>query len=118
MMIRHYNTLRLRGLLFQRLSVLLTYGIMIAACFIILVPFLWLASASLKNGPQYFAVPIQWIAQPFHWENYAVIFSQYNFGRYVWNSVWLASYSMVAEVVSSSLIAYGFARFRFPGRSL
>ncbi len=112
------NTLRLRGLLLQRISMLLTYVFLIVAAFIILVPFLWLASASLKNEPQYYAVPIQWLAQPFHWENYQTIFTQYDFGRYVFNSVWLALYSMVAEVLSSSLIAYGFARFRFPGRGV
>ena len=38
------NTLRLRGLLLQRISMLLTYVFLIVAAFIILVPFLWLAS--------------------------------------------------------------------------
>jgi multiple sugar transport system permease protein len=111
------HELRVRGLLYQRVGSGLTYAILIVAGFIILVPFFWLASASLKNGPQYFSVPIQWLAQPIHWENYTTIFTRYNFAHYVLNSTGLATYSVVAEVISSSLIAFGFARFRFPGRS-
>ncbi|GCE50124.1 multiple sugar transport system permease protein/sn-glycerol 3-phosphate transport system permease protein [Thermosporothrix hazakensis] len=107
-----------RGRTLQRLSIILTYIILVVVAFCILLPFIWLLSASLKNQTQYYAVPIQWIPQPFVWSNYVEAFTRYNFGRYVLNSVLLAIYAMVVNTLSSSLVAFGFARFRFPGRTL
>ena len=42
----------------------------------------------------------------------------YGFARYVGNSVFLAVYAMVVNTLVSSLVAFGFARFRFPGRGV
>jgi ABC-type glycerol-3-phosphate transport system permease component len=84
---------------------------------VILMPFVWLISASLKTIGQYFASPIQWIPNPFVWHNYAEVFTIYNFATYVGNSLLLAVYATVVNTVISALIAYGFARFRFPGRT-
>lgn len=38
-------------------------------------------------------------------------------GTYVGNSLFLATYAMVVNTIISSLVAFGFARFRFPGRT-
>ena len=107
-----------RGRRYQRMSMLLTYIILIIGAVIILLPFAWLLSASLKTIGQYYAAPIQWIPNPFVWSNYVQTFSQYGFGREVGNSLFLALYAMVVNTLVSSLVAYGFARFRFPGRSI
>jgi multiple sugar transport system permease protein len=106
-----------RGRLFQRLSMVLTYAILIVAAFIVLLPFAWLISASLKTTGQYYATPIQWIPNPFVWSNYAEAFGVYSFARYILNSIFLALYAMIVNTIVSSLVAFGFARFKFPGRS-
>lgn len=106
-----------RGRSYQRLSMILTYSILILGAVIILLPFAWLVEASLKTIKQYFASPIEWIPQPFVWSNYAEVFTLYNFARYVGNSLFLATYAMIVSTTVSSLVAYGFARFRFPGRT-
>ncbi len=105
-----------RGRAYQRLSLLLTYIILIVGAFAILLPFAWLISASLKTTTQYYASPIQWIPNPFVWSNYVEAFTTYSFARYVANSVFLAVYAMIVNTVVSSLVAFGFARFNFPGR--
>ena len=108
---------RQRGLFLQRLSRLWTYALLIVVAIIILFPFVWLLSSSLKNEFQFFAIPIQWIPNPPMWSNYVQVFTEYGFGQYIFNSVWLALYAMIVPTCVSAMVAYGFARFRFPGRS-
>lgn len=106
-----------RGRLYQRFSMGLTYFFLCVWALVILLPFVWLLSASLKTVGQYFASPIQWIPNPFIWTNYVEVFTIYNFGRYTLNSLFLATYATIVNTIISSLIAFGFARFRFPGRT-
>ncbi len=106
-----------RGRAYINASMFLTYVVLIVGAVIILLPFAWLLSASLKTITQYFAVPVQWIPQPFVWSNYVQAFTQYAFGTAVVNSLILASYATIVNTIVSSLVAFGFARFRFPGRT-
>jgi ABC-type glycerol-3-phosphate transport system permease component len=52
------------------------------------------------------------------WSHYSDVVAEYNLHRYIGNSLWLAGYTVVTNVFVSSLVAYGFARFRFRGREL
>ena len=106
-----------RGRTYQHTSKTLTYFFLSLWALVILLPFAWLISASLKTIGQYFASPIQWIPNPFVASNYAEVFTIYNFATYVGNSLFLAVYATVVNTAISTLIAYGFARFRFPGRT-
>jgi multiple sugar transport system permease protein len=106
-----------RGRILQRISKILLYVFLVIWALVILMPFLWLIGSSLKTIGQYFASPIQWIPNPFVWNNYAEVFTIYNFGTYVGNSLFLAVYATVVNTIVSALIAYGFSRFRFPGRT-
>ena len=51
-------------------------------------------------------------------ENFTTVWSQLNFPRLLFNTAAIAILSTLAAVVSSALVAYGFARFRFPGRNV
>jgi len=84
---------------------------------LLLFPFLWLLSQSLKDTNQYFAIPFQWIPSPFRWSNFSDVIGKYHFLHYIWNSLWLAAYAVVVNIFASSFVAYGFSRFRFPGRN-
>ncbi|MBV1855196.1 carbohydrate ABC transporter permease [Catellatospora tritici] len=86
-------------------------------CLLLLFPFVWLVSQSLKDTNQYFAVPFEWIPSPFRWENFTDVIFKYEFLHYIGNSLWLAGYAVVVNILASSFVAYGFSRFRFPGRN-
>jgi multiple sugar transport system permease protein len=58
-----------------------------------------------------------WQVAP-QWSNYAEVWDQINFPRLLFNTVALAAIGTLGTVVSCLLVAYGFARFRFPGRGL
>lgn len=58
-----------------------------------------------------------WVLAP-AWQNYADVWNLIDFPRLLFNTVALAVIGMIGTVVSCTLVAYGFARFRFPGRSI
>lgn len=110
----------IRGRLIPRLNGrrLTTYIILFAFSLLLILPFAWLISSSLKSEADYFAVPTKWIPEPIVWQNYGDVLTEYNMLLYIGNSLWLAVYSVVVNVFASSLVAYGFARFRFRGRNI
>ena len=58
-----------------------------------------------------------WTFDP-KWENFATVWSQLNFPRLLFNTAAVAVLSTIGAVMSSALVAYGFARFRFPGKNI
>jgi multiple sugar transport system permease protein len=53
-----------------------------------------------------------------HVENYGNVWNEINYPRLLFNTIAIALIGMIGTVVSCTLVAYGFARFRFPGRNL
>jgi multiple sugar transport system permease protein len=58
-----------------------------------------------------------WAVNP-HFENYADVYKLIDFPTPLRNTILLALISTIGTVLSCTLVAYGFARFRFPGRGL
>jgi len=58
-----------------------------------------------------------WSLSP-QWSNYRDVWNEINYPRLLFNTVALALIGMVGTVISCTVVAYGFARFRFPGRNL
>lgn len=50
------------------------------------------------------------------WENYIEVWNSINFPRLLWNTTFYAIMTEIGVLISCTLVAYGFARFRFPGR--
>jgi len=95
----------------------LTYLILTTLAFIFMIPLLWMLSTSLKARWEIFTWPPQWVPETFHWENYREAFTKYPMGRFMLNSAFLVAANVVGELLAAPLVAYGFARLRFPGRS-
>jgi len=94
------------------------YLLLIIVGVALMAPLVWLISSSLKDQGKIFTIPPEWIPNPVKWDNYAKVFDQVPFGRFYWNSVIVTFFSTAGNVVSASLVAFGFARLRFPGRNL
>jgi multiple sugar transport system permease protein len=58
-----------------------------------------------------------WTFDP-QWHNYSDVWDQINYPRLLFNTVAIALIGMIGTIISCTLVAYGFARFRFPGRDL
>lgn len=79
-----------------------------------LYPFAWLLAASLKPRGQVFDNRL--IPKTFSPQNYSLVWHELPLGNWMLNSIFIALASAVLVTVSSSLVAFGFAYFRFPGR--
>jgi multiple sugar transport system permease protein len=62
-------------------------------------------------------LPQQWAFDP-KWSNFSTVWSQLNFPRLLFNTATVALLSTIGAVLSSALVAYGFARFRFPFKNI
>ena len=102
--------------LWKHVKVVISYGICVIGAVIILIPIIWMLSSSLKPASQLFKYPIIWIPKPFMWVNYQKALSAFPFLLYTKNTLIIAIGSIIGDVLSCSLVAYSFARFRYPGR--
>ncbi len=94
----------------------LTYAALVALGALFSLPVVWMLSSSLHELAAVFAQPYRWLPVPLHWENYARAVTILPVPRFLLNTVLITAPVMAATVLSSALVAYGFARFRFPGR--
>ncbi len=90
------------------------YAFLIFLAIVFMLPIFWMASTSLKMPRELMAWPPEWIPSNPQWGNYAEAFSKYPLARYMLNSVILVIANVIGEVISVPIIAYGFARFKFP----
>jgi multiple sugar transport system permease protein len=102
----------------KRFKRFLIYVIVIALAVIILIPFFWMLSTALQEEGNIFAWPPQWIPDPPMWRNFPDAWNAMPFNRYLGNTVYIVALGIIAELASATLVAYGFARFRFPGSDL
>jgi multiple sugar transport system permease protein len=92
-------------------------GLLVAGGILMMVPFLWMISTSLKTRAEVFtSPPVLWPATP-RFENYGEMWDALPFGAFFVNSVKLALLNTVGQLISCSMAAYAFAalRFRFRG---
>lgn len=90
--------------------------VLISISAVMLVPFLWQLSTSLKESGTEFAWPPQWIPRPPVWRNYVDALTLLPFDIYLKNSLIISVSATFGSVMSAALAGYGFARLRFPGR--
>ena len=94
------------------------YFFMTLLALIFMIPLLWMLSTSLKGRAEIFAWPPQWIPSDPQWQNYGDAFAKYPLGRFMFNSAFLVVVNILGELISVPIIAYGFARLRFPGKRI
>lgn len=109
---------RLREKLISHVSVGLIYMTLLLGAILIFFPFAWTISTSLKTEQQTLEYPPTWIPDPVQIENYPDALTARPFGRYYLNTTIITVFSVVGQVLSSAVVAYGFARFHFPGRNV
>lgn len=108
--------LGLRGL--RRFNNVSGYTVLTVLSVVFLIPLYWMFSTAVKTPQQTFAIPPEWIPAPAQWGNFGKVFEEVPFGRFYLNTLFLAGANIVGHLVSVTLVAYGFARLRFPGRNI
>lgn len=93
------------------------HGFLIFASLLSVFPFIWLISTSLKgNAENIFAYPPQIIPHDFTFENYVGVWKRVNFIAYFFNSMIVAGFTVILNLLLSALAAYPLARMQFFGK--
>ncbi len=108
---------------YDRLSVgvrLVTYAILILGAVIMILPFAWMASSACKPSSEINTVPVYFIPQNVSClQNIADLYSRpEDYNRDFINTAIVTVGRTLGQLVTCSLAAYGYARFKFPGRNL
>jgi multiple sugar transport system permease protein len=94
------------------------YVTLIVLSIIFLLPLVWLITTSLKSQGEVFAHPPVWIPDVFRWSNYADAIDRAPLWTWLRNTATVSILAVFGNVLTSSLVAYGFARLEFPGRGI
>lgn len=100
------------------LNKILIYLLIIGVTVLMLLPFAWMLSASLKLNREVFEFPIQWIPAHPRWQNYVDIWTKIPMMQFVFNTAKITTIVTLLQLFTSSFAAYAFAKLRFPYRDL
>lgn len=94
----------------------LIYIALILMAFIMLIPFAWMISASLKLEKDVFSFPIVWVPSDPQWNNYFEIWNKVPLLTGFINTAKLTMFTTILQLLTSSFAAYAFAKLEFKGR--
>ncbi|QQM30199.1 carbohydrate ABC transporter permease [Martelella lutilitoris] len=101
-----------------KLSTIALYALIIVITIIMLLPFAWMLSASLKFNREVFEFPIHWIPENPRWSNYVQIWTKIPLGLFVFNTAKITIMVTLLQLFTSSFAAYAFAKLKFPYRDV
>ena len=96
----------------------LLYIVLILIAVIMVLPFLWMLSTSLKTQYDAVKIPPVWIPDPPQWENYVKLFTEQPMFQFMLNTIKIVFFVVLGQLFFSSLAAYSFARISFKGRNV
>ncbi len=100
----------------QIVSRILLYIVVTVVALGMILPFIWMLSASVKAETEVFNFPIQWIPEVFRFENYSEVWTRIPFLRYYLNTIIVAVSITGLQVLTCSMAAYAFSKIQFPER--
>jgi multiple sugar transport system permease protein len=99
-------------------SQVLLYALAIVTAIAFGLPFFWTVSSSLKTVVEIRQIPPTFWPEEMRWVNYADVFRIAPFAKFIWNTAIITGLAMVGQIISAAAVAFGFTRFRFPGREV
>ena len=113
---RNIQTLSVQQKIVQAGAKVLVYAFLMLMALIVLFPFYWMISSSLKSLAEYkLSVPTFWPKQVI-WSNYAEAFTTANLGKLFMNTAYVGVVSTILSLVITVLSAFAFARLEFKGK--
>ncbi len=100
----------------RKISDGILFIILIVVALIMVVPFIWMVSASFKSNNEIFLYPIRWIPDPVRLKNYVSVWTEIPFLKYFTNTLIYSVIVTIGQIFTCSLAAYAFSKLRFPGR--
>ncbi|MEM7130213.1 MAG: carbohydrate ABC transporter permease [Chloroflexota bacterium] len=107
----HYRTQHL-------INRVLLYLAVAIGLFVFMGPFIWSVLSSFKGPAEIYLFPPKVFPSELRWQNYAHVWETIPFALFYWNTIVITVLSLLGTLISSTLVAYGFARFEFRGRNI
>ncbi|WP_226527087.1 carbohydrate ABC transporter permease [Metabacillus niabensis] len=102
----------------ENLKKLIFYIVGSAIAVIMVMPFIWSLLTSIKPDTEIFRIPLQWLPSTITFEQYIEAFESVPFGRYLFNSLYLAVMGVFFNLLFGSMSGYAFAKLKFKGRKV
>ena len=101
----------------KTLETVILYILILSVCVVLLIPFAWLLSTALKSeAADLFVFPPQWIPDPIVWSNFIKSWEILPFGKYLFNTFFIAISTVVINLILSVMTGFALARMNFVGR--
>ena len=97
---------------------IVVYALLLGLSVVFILPFMWMVSTSLKQSQDVFTYPPSFFPNSFEWQNYPNGWNLLPFNTFLLNSLIVTFANVIGNLVSCSLVAFGFARLRARGRNL
>ena len=94
------------------------YAGLLVLAVIFMTPFAWMILSALKTDMQIFAFDAKFFPSPAKWENFIEAWESVPLGQYYINSLMVTGIVVIAQLITSSLAGYVFARLYFPRKNL
>ena len=92
------------------------YALVLTGAVTYAMPFVWMLSTAVKPGYQVYLVPPVWLPERYDWSNFWVPWNNLPFAQFYANTAIVTFFTVAGTLVSSSMVAFAFARMRFRGR--
>lgn len=102
----------------QIVGKILIHLLVVTGAFFFTLPFAWMVSTSLKQGALVMRMPPVWIPPRLMWDNYVIPWTMQKFSLFYRNTAIICTCNVIGTMLSSTIVAYAFARLRFPGRNV
>src|SRR5690606_39514597 len=100
----------------SRSATIVSHLLLLVGAGLMLVPLIWTLSTSLKTPGSEFSIPVRWIPETWHFENYLEVARRVPLPRWFFNSLVVALAATAGQMLTGSMAGYAFARLRFRGR--
>lgn len=111
-----YTTRKRRIRVGHIVSRVILYSLVLSGAITYAMPFVWMLSTAVKPGYQVYLVPPVWLPDKYEWSNFWVPWNNLPFAQFYANTAIVTFFTVTGTLVSSSLVAFAFARMRFRGR--
>ena len=106
-----------KQLIVKIICLILVYAFLCTMALVVLFPFYWMISSSLKSIDEYYQDPPTFFPQKIMWHNYLDAFNTANLGRLFMNTLYVGVVSTILSVIITVLSAFAFARLEFKGKN-
>ncbi|RFT40446.1 sugar ABC transporter permease, partial [Gardnerella vaginalis] len=99
-------------------SKVVVYALLVMVAIYFFAPFGYMLFSTLKTSSEAIAYPPTLFPKEWHWDNYVTAWNSQPFGTFFMNSMIVTVFTTIGQILSCSLVAYGFARYNFRGKNV